>query len=185
MPRKPRRKAQTESLATGPEPISDTLEKLAEKHGLKAAAELPRQLPPPELPAQDTDVASSAQPPESAAEPGPHVANVLSRRPQFRPVPEGFHNVSRHEAAGIRVNKDLDRGIVALQFAEDRLPTREEKNILENVGSPDDGSKFTFNPGSRQWTRPTPEGATVGENLIDAVRLAKELADRRAEGRAR
>jgi hypothetical protein len=187
MPRKKRAKADL------PVTIADTLEALKEEiPGLKKAVDLPTQLPDPRLDAEP-EPREVIQPDPNTALPrdsghrndtehGSHAAAVLARRPAFAPVPEGFKNVVRHEGAGIRVNKSIDYKTAAIQFAEDRPLSRATEydlmSMIQDAG-------FGYKPASRQWERPLPEGMAQGENIIDATRLAKEIADARSVERGR
>ena len=105
---------------------------------------------------------------------------VKASKSAFGPIPDGFVNVDSHPAAGIKVNRSLDRKVSALQFAEDRLPTRAEKDILEAVG--ESGKNFVYKTARRQWERYDPE--SPGANLVDAKRVAADLA-REREGLGR
>jgi uncharacterized membrane protein len=112
------------------------------------------------------------KPPESFAE------MVIARRKPMQAVPAGFHNVASYPEAGIRVNKSSDKKTAAIQFSEDRLPDRAEKDILEALGQAAD-QKFDYIARKRQWERQAPEA--YGANIIDAVRVAEELAAGRKE----
>jgi hypothetical protein len=91
----------------------------------------------------------------------------------------------RHESAGIRVNKGVERhnmGTAAIQFAEDRpLSRATEYDLMTAVQD----AGFSYKPANRQWERPLPEGMSPGESIIDATRLAKEIADARGVERSR
>jgi hypothetical protein len=149
MPRK--KKVKAESPAVEPIALAEPLEQVMQS------------LPAPE--------------PQTEPEPGPHAAAVLANRPDMRPVPQGFISVFSAPSAGIRVSKSLDKRTAAIQFAEDRLPERGEKDRMEIAG-------IKYDEHRRQWERKVPPGMELGENTIDAVRVAKALASER-EGRGR
>lgn len=115
---------------------------------------------------------------------GAHTAAVLAKRPALAPAPPGFFEVASDRQAGIRVSKSHDKRVAAIQFAEDCLPSRQEKDVLERVGLPDDGQNFVYRPERKQWERPVPEGWALGENTIDAERIIREIAEQRT-GRGR
>lgn len=76
------------------------------------------------------------------------------------PVPEGFKNLDSYPAAGMRVNRSLDRKAVAIQFSEDwrasRNGLKSEIDTLEIEGfrySPPGASGSGKTPCNRQ---PTP-----------------------------
>ena len=155
----------------------------------KGEIEPERAMPEPNAHLDDTNVADNGQ---AAVIAGKHTAAVLSGRPQFGPVPAGFFPVASDRQAGIRVSKKtfrdrdgFEKSIAAIQFAENRLPTREEKDILERVGHAPDGQNYTFKTERRQWERVQPEGWPMGENTIDTVRVMEGLSAVRNEGRGR
>ena len=115
-------------------------------------------------------------------EPGKYATAVLARRPTLAPAPPGFYPVSSARQAGLRVSKSHDQRNSAIQFAEDRLPTRSEKDVLERIGHPPDGQNFVYRVERRQWERETPPGWTAGENTIDTHRVMSDLARSRNEG---
>lgn len=166
MPRKSRKKAQAESPSTEPTPVAEILEQSPALAAILASREAKASVEP------ETPMPV----PETGQQPGAHSAAVLSSRPHFLPVPANFKDVFGNPIAGIRVNKSFDRRFAAIQFAENRLPTRAEKDVLEAVGKPQDGTNFVYHTQRRQWERETPPGMELGENVIDAVRIAKELA---------
>jgi hypothetical protein len=182
MPRK-------KKVANSPTALSDTLDQLkVEIPGLKSATELPVQLPDPRLEAEPPPreiVIPDTNPDRHKPRPDEHAAAVLARRPSFLPVPPGFRNVSRHESAGIRVNRGVERhnaGAAAIQFSEDRpLSRATEYDLMTTIQD----AGFSFKPASRQWERPMREGMELGDNVIDATRIAKEIADARNAGRGR
>ncbi len=200
MPRKSRAKSKAEPVA-----VAETLDAVIEKAGLTTADKLPAQLPPPEPVLERLSRAEAEPPAKELVEPIPDiarprpshdrngqdhplpsfVARVRAERPQFLPVPEDYKNVARYESAGVRVNKGIDdknRGTAALQFAEDRpLSRATEYDLMEQVQK----AGFQFKPATRQWERPKPEGMAPGENVIDGVRLAREIADARGVERGR
>jgi hypothetical protein len=204
MPRKSRKK-QAESPEGQP-----TLDEVVEKAGMKLASEIPAQLSPPEPELKPFPLSEQEPRPRELIEPTPeiarpretghrngedrelpkaelgeHTAAVLAKRPNFAPVPQGYRNVLRHEAAGIRVNKGATNptlGMAAIQFAEDRPLSRStEYDLMEAVQQ----AGFQFKPGSRQWERPLPEGMTRGENILEAEAIVKEIAAARDMGRGR
>src|SRR5262245_14735471 len=111
----------------------------------KAKAETPAELPAPEpvalaeplgqiMASREAKASVEPEAPQQRPEPGSHAAAVLASRPAFRPVPSGFKNVDSYPAAGLKVNRSLDKTVVAIQFAEDRLPERGEKDRMEMAG---------------------------------------------------
>jgi hypothetical protein len=120
--------------------------------------------------------------PERATEPVPtsFADAVKASRSAFGPIPDGFVNVDSYPEAGLKVNRSLDRKIAAIQFAEDRLPTRAEKDIMQAVSQPE--SSLVYKTARRQWERFDAE--QPGANLIDAKRVAGDMA-REREGRVR
>jgi hypothetical protein len=163
---------------------------------LKPASELPRQLPDPRTEAEPPPAELIPTAPDTARprpshnlnnhEPkGAHSAAVLARRPNFAPVPNGYRNVLVHVATGIKVNRGVEKpnlGTAAIQFAEDRpLSRATEYDLMEMIQN----AGFQYKAANRQWERPLQEGMELGDNAIDAVRLAKEIADARSVERGR
>ena len=173
MSRKKIPEAHTESEIA---PLAEPLEAIAERHGLKPAANLPAQIDPPELELEPLPRARHEGP-------GPHAAAVMASRPYFRPTPEGFTDIANYPFAGVRVSKSLDKRIAAVGFAENLLPSRAEKDALEAISDPDHGRGFSFNVGRRQWERRS-MGDAPGENIVDAAQLGASIA-RDREGRGR
>lgn len=177
--------AVAEPVAQRPEPEDPMVT------AFKAQREREQSVTEPVRSDHDTNVGSNGQATESA--PGKHAAAVLSERPVFGPVPNGYFPVASDRRAGIRVSKKifrdktdgLEKSIAAIQFAENRLPDRSEKDILERVGHPPAGQNFTYKAERRQWERVQPEGWPTGENTIDAHRVMEGLAASRNEGRGR
>ncbi len=172
---KPKRKRARKS--DGPVAVSEVL-----PNAIAHIPEFPAdgQLRPPE-PASQATTAGTA--PEIAPEPAmTHVERVTGGKPTFAPVPDEFRTMAGWRPQGIKVNWSMDKRTVALQFAEDRTPTRAEKDILEALHEPNsetrDRIKFSYNTGTRQWERY--DAARPGANLIDAKTLAEELAKDRA-----
>ncbi|WP_337177542.1 hypothetical protein [Paludisphaera sp.] len=97
-------------------------------------------------------------------------------KPRFAEPPEGFIPVANHVKAGVRVLKNLDTGTSAIQFSDDRVPTREEKDRMEEAG-------LGYDPSQRQWTKQDAE--LPGANLIKVREVGREIAEARAEGRGR
>ena len=159
--------------------VTDPADIMNEARRRKAEIEPERPMP---VPLGDTNVVDMPQRAEIA---GKHTAAVLARRPNLAPAPAGFYPVLSDRRAGVRVSKSYDNKVSAIQFSEDRLPTREEKDFLERVGHPPDGQNFIYKSERRQWERETPPGWTPGENTIDATRVMTELAMVRNEGLAR
>jgi uncharacterized membrane protein len=163
------------------------VEELKANPAITTASQLPAQLPPPEPELEPLPRAERVPAEREPVEPSPDVAQagfaakvVASRKP-MQAVPPGFHNVASYPETGIRVNKSTDKKVAAIQFAEDRLPDRGEKNILEALGQPDE-QKFTWRADTRQWQREASD--SYGANIIDATRIAEGLADgRRGRGR--
>ena len=194
-------------------PIGETLEEMKADGVLKPAAKAYTQLEPATLESIEAAKAESRHPdpeslPEKPAGPPeerngkPHDDEQtrwrdLVDRPKFAPVPEGFFGVSsiRTQDAGIRVNKNtlMEGGqkvsVAALQFAETHLPNRAEKDLLEQIHEPDDGladkRRFHYRPERRQWERKGSPDEPLGENVIDAQRIAESLATARRESRER
>lgn len=183
MPSGKRKEAKTPTF-TGdePQPISESLDTIAKRHGLKPASQALRQLDAPVMDEPSNIQQEPATPPAPQPEPESHAETVRDGRPAFAPVATGFMNVATHTAAGIKVNKSHDKQTVSLQFSDDRLPTREEKNLLECVGDPE-GKPFAYQPARRQWERTDRENP--GMNIIDGKRIAAQLAAGRAEGQGR
>lgn len=104
---------------------------------------------------------------------------VRASRSAFAPVPEGFVNVDSYPAAGLKVNRSLDRKVAAIQFAEDRPLSRaseyDKMREIQDAG-------FVYKTARRQWERFDSENP--GGNLVDAKRMAADLAKDR-EGQAR
>jgi hypothetical protein len=178
---RPRKVFTTEPEEAAPEAktLAAVLPELAkDRPGLTAALaeNLSSDLPPPQ-----TEVVTSPE-----REPVRH-ADRFTRKPAMQPVPVGFIDTYVNSAAGIRVNKSMERDIVAIQFDNDRPPTRGEKDILEAIHEPDaerrDKIRFEYDTAQKQWTRPDRE--QPGANLLDAKRLAQELVESRTEGRGR
>ena len=112
-----------------------------------------------------------------------HAEKVLAERPAYRPAPEEYFRVASHEREGIRVFKDTvvkgghKIGISGIQFAENRQPTSAEKDYLEERG-------FRYKIEENLWKREGVPGEPLGDNVIDATRVASDLA-RERQGRAR
>src|SRR3954471_13375415 len=119
MPRKSRKKSPAESTSNQPTPVAEIHEQspavaaMLGSRGANAAVEPDAPMPEP----------------QNEPQPGAHAAAVLAGRPEFRPVPAKFIDVFGNHVAGIRVNKSHNYRIAAIQFAENRLPTRAEKDI--------------------------------------------------------
>ncbi len=112
-----------------------------------------------------------------------HAASILAERPAFRQAPEQYFRVASHEREGIRVFKDTVMkggykiGIAGIQFAENRQPTREEKNLLIDEG-------FCYKIEENLWKREGKPDEPLGDNVIDATRVASDMA-RQRQGLAR
>ena len=163
---KPKRRGSKKSPATEPlaEPAADSpLAQLLDARDAKATVEpetpMMRQ---PEQEPSGIDAPWEGEP--SWAE------RARPNRPKFAPVPEGFLNVDRFETAGVRVNRSHDKRVVALQFAEDQVPSRPEKDAMESID-------IMYKPEHRQWEREDRENP--GTNIIDAKRLGQEIARER------
>ena len=104
---------------------------------------------------------------------------MKASRAAFAPIAEGFLNVDSFPAAGLKVNRSLDRKIAALQFAEDRPLSRvseyDKMREIQEAG-------FVYKTARRQWERYDAENP--GGNLVDAKRIGADLAKER-EGRSR
>lgn len=94
--------------------------------------------------------------------------------PFFSPVPDGFRPMASYPQAGLRVLKSDDRATSAIQFAENRVPAREEKDAMEL-------EKLRWNTDKRIWSRTDRE--KPGVNQIEMQNLGQWLADGRSEGR--
>ncbi|MBO5686558.1 MAG: hypothetical protein J6R73_08250, partial [Alistipes sp.] len=57
-----------------------------------------------------------------------HLERLAGHSAGMRPVPSGFQNLDSFPAAGMRVNRSLDRKVVAIQFAEDQRASRDGLN---------------------------------------------------------
>lgn len=97
-------------------------------------------------------------------------------KPRFSEPPEGFIPVANHVKAGVRVLKSADFSTSAIQFSDDRVPSREEKDRMEEAG-------LGYDPAQRQWTKQDSE--LPGANLIKVRELGREIAEARTEGRGR
>src|SRR4051794_29955152 len=109
MPRKSRKKA--ESPATDPTPVAELLaqspiaEILASR---EAKSQIEPERPMSEPPATETELT--------------HVQR-LSQPRGLRPTPTGFKGLEGHYAAGIRLNRSLDKNVVGIQFSDDHKPS--------------------------------------------------------------
>jgi hypothetical protein len=117
-----------------------------------------RQLPAPEAPQEEPQAGAS------------HVARLR----RLQPAPKGFLSVASYTAAGIRVNKSLDRKNPAIQCDEDRRAARyglgSEVELLAIEG-------FRYEPARRHWERHDP--VIPGANIVTAERFGPELAAKR------
>ena len=194
-PRKSRKKAPVESPATESTPasepaqISGALDEVIHKAGLVTADQLPAvekrfvepkpdSPPPPEKPSlPDTDPDMPILEPLTNGKLS-HAAKILAERPAFRQVPEEYFRVASHEREGIRVFKNTvikdghKIGLAAIQFAENRQPTRDEKDLLLDEG-------FRYKVEENLWKREGRPGEPLGDNTIDATRVAADLARER------
>jgi hypothetical protein len=173
-----------------PTTITETLDAVIEKTGLKPASEIPRQLTPAEPTLDPLPRAEQEPPPLERIEPAPNTARprqspsrngeerptfaakVMAGRSDFRPVPPEFVNVGSYPEAGLKVNRSRDKAVVAIQFADDKLPDRAEKDLMQVNG-------INYDPPTKQWTRRDAENP--GANAIDAKSLAAELVEGRRE----
>ena len=162
---KPKRRRSAAKETSEPTPVAEVLER---SPAVAAILEAKAEPVAPEL----------EQPAERV--PASFAEAVKASRAAFGPMPEGFVNVASHPAAGIKFNRSRDNKVAAIQFAEDRLPSRPEKDILEDVGG--EGQGFVYKTARRQWERY--DGESPGANLTDAKRVADGLASER-EGRGR
>jgi hypothetical protein len=136
-----------------------------------------RDLAVDELPPPQTEVIPSGPrgPRISDAEPTPdtearsHVQRLSEPR-GLRPTPKGFRGEEGHYHAGVRLSRSLDKNVVAIQFSDDRKPTRDgensEKEQLESRG-------FLYVPMRTQWERVDRE--QPAENYQDAKVLVESL----------
>ncbi len=189
MPR--RKKALPNSPATEPTTVAAALEhspiaQIIASHEAKAQVE-------PERPMTEPDQAVAAfqrqrERDQAVTQPhsngtSSHAAKILAERPAFRQVQEEYFRVSSHEREGIRVFKNTIMkggqkiGVAGIQFAENRQPTREEKDSLLDRG-------FRYKIEDNLWKREGRPGEPLGDNTIDAIRVAADLA-REREGLAR
>ena len=167
MPRKSRR-VSADSPASDPIPVAEVLAaspiaRIIASHEAKA------QIEPEMEPGAEAVAAFLRQRERELAgeEPKSHVARLR----KMQPPPAGFLSVATHAAAGIRVNKSLDRGTVAIQFDEAWKASRDGLvNEVETLGL----NGFRFEPLRRQWERR--DTAEPGANIISAGRLARDLA---------
>ena len=95
----------------------------------------------------------------------------------LRPAPSGFVGLESFRDAGIRLSRSLDKSIVAIQFADDKRPTREglnpEKQRLDDRG-------FVYKPERAQWERRDRE--RPAENYQDAKAFVASLVKERLAG---
>lgn len=152
------------------------------KPPITSAEGIPVELSPlPEIPAVKAIIAA-----KEAADSGPQwLPQFINGRRVNPPTPDGFREGAVFNLAGIRVNMSLDGNsvakTVAIQFADDRPPSRAEKDILEAIHESKDEIrdriKFTYDTDRKQWQRVS--NGQPGANLLDAKRLAADLAEAR------
>lgn len=177
-----------EGAATLEEPLTAAYEKILESRRQKAASDIRDEQEPPsqevitsperEKPRQsttDTDI----EPPHESNGKLSHAEAVIADRPHFRAVPDGLV-IEREFKNGIRVLRNEDTTVVAVQFADNRVPSRTEKDILEALGQPEH-VKFTYQPGDKIWTREDHEFPVP--NVRDAMGMAGKMAEGRGRGR--
>lgn len=112
-----------------------------------------------------------------------HAERIKSERPQFPPAPDGSIEVFR-SSTGIRVLKDAGKRWTAVQFTDERVPTRPEKDALEAVleEEPDKHAYRYEDPhGTKLWKRYS--DGDHGGNVVDTIRFATALAEGRNAGK--
>lgn len=189
MPRKSRRKSKAEFPATEPTPLAAVLEPVAERLHLPEPITQP-QLPAPAEPDRSDEAVSEflddrrkelVEPEPQSNGHGKHTAAILASRPKFT-APTNFMGVASFPQAGIRVSKSYDRRTAAIQFSDDKpLSRATEYDLMTAVQE----AGFQYQPHTKQWERTAPEGMPLGQNVIEAVALAKEIAAARGAGRGR
>ncbi len=112
-------------------------------------------------------------------QPETHAAAIDAERPRFPPIPDGLV-IEQEFKNGIRVLRNEDATAVAVQFADNRIPSRAEKDTLEALGQPEH-LKFTYQPGDKIWVRE--DYQHIVENVRDAVGLAGKMDEGRGRGR--
>jgi hypothetical protein len=174
MPRKSRKKVQHDTPATEPTPVAAVLEQspiaaiLADPNaGLVTADQLPIPSRSP-APAIENVVAEALL--ESQKPKGGHVDRLTG----LRPAPSGFVGLESFKNAGIRLSRSLDKNVVAIQFADDRRPSRDGLNP-ENQRLMDRG--FSYRPERAQWERVDRE--RPAENYQDAKAFVAMLVNDR------
>ena len=177
-PRKSRKKSQPETPATEPTPVAQVLEQSRIAEILASSTlENPATSPPEKPSLPDTDPDMPILEPLSNGKPS-HAAKILAERPAFRQVPEEYFRVASHEREGIRVFKNTVMqggqkvGVSGIQFADNRPPTEDEKGYLRN-------EDFYYKVEENLWKREGKPGEPLGDNTIDATRVAAELARER------
>lgn len=163
----PRKKSKPDFPATV---IADPLDILKAANATKAEVEPEQPQPQPE----------DLKPQNGQS----HAARL--RRPDFPPEPKGYLTVQGWEREGIRVLRRADKTGAAIQFADSHAPTRPEKDALQAIhiidGDERDKNKFTYLEGLKIWDRRNAQGDRSAENLLDAGKVAGELAKGRGAG---
>lgn len=115
-------------------------------------------------------------PPEVLDEPEITHVERLEQPKGLRPVPTGFKGNEGWRDVGIRLSQSLNKNVVAIQFAEDRRPSRDGINPeiarLQERG-------FSYWPERHQWERLDREDPSG--NYQDAKEFVKTLVDERRE----
>jgi hypothetical protein len=181
MPPKYPNRPPDDSPSNAPVAVADVLRKspiaqiLASREA-KSNIEPERAMPEPDTDGSEAALAFKRQREREQAVSDPSKVSHAARMHRMQPPPEGFMPVATFAAAGIRVNKSLDRGTAAIQFDEARRPSRQglvnEVDTLEIEG-------FRYEPLRRQWERH--DRAQPGTNVIMAARLAEGMAAKRTE----
>jgi hypothetical protein len=174
--------------ATDPTPIAAVPEQSPAMEVLRARREAkPQEDPERPMPAEaaiaafqkrrDREQSVAGRP--VPVQPRSHVEPLVGQTTGMRPVPSGFKDLFSFPAAGIRVNRPLDRKVLAIQCAEDRRASRDGLNS-EVETLPIEGYRYQQLRG--QWERVDRD--QPGANAVDAKRLGAELAGARL-GRGR
>jgi hypothetical protein len=170
MPREKRAKS-IHTPATDPTPIAAVLEQSPAMEVIRASREAkPQEDPERPMPAEaaiaafqkrrDREQAVAGRP--GPVQPRSHVERLVGQTTGMRPVPSGFKDLFSFPAAGIRVNRPLDRKVLAIQCAEDRRASRDGLNSkVETL--PIEG--YRHQPLRRQWMREDRElpGARIAD----------------------
>ena len=164
---KRRRSAAKDALATEPTTVAEVLDKSPVMADILAAREAKSQIEPerpmPEPPTSPTESVIESQQPKLT-----HVQRAAQTG--LRPAPSGFVGLESHYNAGIRLSRSLDKRAVAIQFAEDRHPSIEEKQRLGE-------REFRYKIERKQWERRDVE--RTADNYQDAKSFVASLVQSR------